>query len=131
MSLEVVETPVTMLELLLARSEGFGHHASWDRRLGLRLQTVLEGCPRRVFRTLLTKVDYCWERNPRHWCGLGILRTRSCRHCQNLSRLVLDRRCGPAAAAADLVVVVEELARLESELELELELVAGWLLLVE
>ena len=77
------------------------------------------------------KEDYCWERNPRRWCGLGILRTRSCRHCQNLNRLVLDRRCCPAAAA-DLVVVVEELeelARLGSELELEL--VAGWLLLVE
>jgi len=49
--------------------------------------------------------------------------------------LVLDRRCCPAAAAAaaaDLVVVVEELeelARLGSELELEL--VAGWLLLSE
>jgi len=46
MSLEVVGTPVTMLELLLARSEGFGHHASWDRRLDLWLQVVLEGCPR-------------------------------------------------------------------------------------
>ena len=48
--------------------------------------------------------------------------------------MVLDRRCCPAAAAAaaaDLVEVeeLEELVRLESELELEL--VAGWLLLVE